>query len=67
MGGLRWKRPTDTVSHLGDGPLVHVWANEGLHEFVQPLKHVWLGEIDGRARVHIQTVGDGVVAAWVRK
>lgn len=61
--GLTWKRLADTVCHLGYGPLVHIWTNEGLHVFVQFLKHVWLGEIDGRAVVHIQTVGYGVVTA----
>lgn len=61
--GYRGKPLADTVCHLGYGPLVHIGANEGLHVFVQLLEHVWLGEIDGRAFVHIQAVGDGVVAA----
>lgn len=59
----------EQVYHLGYGPLVHKWTNEGLHVFVQLLKHVWLGEIDWRTVVHVQTVGYRVVAAcmWKRR
>lgn len=55
------------VYHLGYGPLVHKWTNEGFHVFVQLLKHVWLGEIHWRSVVHIQTVGYRVVAACTWK
>lgn len=55
------------VIHLGYGPLVHKRTNEGLHVFVQLLKHVWLGEIDWRSVVHIQAVGYRVVAACMWK
>lgn len=57
----------ERVIHLGYGPLVHKWTNEGLHVFVQLLKHVRLGEIDWRPVVHIQAVGYRVVAAYMWK
>lgn len=60
-------RSKKRVIHLGYGPLVHERTNEGLHVFVQLLKHVWLGEIHWRSVVHIQAVGDRVVAAYMWK
>lgn len=44
-------------------PLVHERADEGLHVFVQLLKHVWLSEVNGGSVIHVQTVGYCIVAA----
>lgn len=63
----RGKESLKQVIHLGYSPLVHKRTNEGLHVFVQLLKHVWLGEIDWRSVVHIQAVGYRVVAAYMWK
>lgn len=49
--------------HLGYSPLVHKGSNEGLHVFVQLLKHVWLSKVNGGSVIHIQTVGYCIVAA----
>ncbi len=51
------------IYYLGYRPLVHKGTNEGLHVFVQLLKHVWLGKVNGGSVIHIQTVGYGIVAA----